>query len=414
MPSGRLHALAARDFRLLVTGQLVSLTGTRMQQVAVAWQLYLLTHSSLMMGLLGLCRVAPVILFALGGGVVADAVDRRRLMMVSQTCMALASLALAVATAFGRASPAAIYATAVAQGVAFALDAPARQALVPLLVSREQLPGALSLYAMAFQVAAIIGPALGGLCIAAWGVLPVYVFDAVSFGAVLAALALLQHREAPRTGSAVTLGAALEGLRFLRRSPVILWTMLLDFAGTFFAGATLLMPIFADQLLHVGPRGLGALYAAEPVGAALAAAFLALRPPIRRQGTVLLWSVGVYGAAIAVFGVSPWLLPSLALLALSGAADTVGMVVRQTLRQLATPDELRGRMTSVNMIFFIGGPQLGELEAGAVARLFGARVSVASGGLLCVAAALAAALALPWLRRVTDEAHATTAASAAK
>jgi MFS family permease len=395
-------ALGARDFRLLVGGQLISLTGSQMQQVAVTWQLYLITHSPLALGLLGLFRVLPVIAFALGGGVIADAVDRRRLMMLSQTLMALASLALALLAAFGRTTPAAIYAVVAAAGAARALDAPARQALVPLLVPECDLANALSLHAMAWQLASIVGPALGGVVLAWRGVVPIYLFDVASFGAVLGALAVLRHRAPPRESSQISLGAAVDGLRFIARTPIILWTMLLDFVATFFAGSMLLMPIFADRLLGVGPRGLGWLYAAQSVGAALAAAALSLAGSLRPRGPLLLSSVALYGAAIAGFGVSRWLWLSLVLLAASGAADMVSMVVRQTLRQLATPDGMRGRMTSVNMIFFMGGPQLGELEAGLVARAFGVRASVTSGGILCVVAVVAMALAVPMLRRLDD------------
>jgi MFS family permease len=395
------RALASRDFRLLFGGQIVSLTGSQMQQVAVAWQLYLLTHSSWALGLLGLYRVAPVIAFALGGGVIADAFDRRRLMIFTQSALALTSLALALLTHYGHASPMMLYVLAAIAGGAFAFDSPARQALIPRLVTRDQLPNALSLSAMAWQIAAVVGPALGGVALAWRGVVPIYLFDAISFLAVIGALLAMQHRAPARSSSGVSLEAAWEGLRFLRRTPIILWTMVLDFVATFFAGAMLLMPIFADKLLHVGPRGLGLLYAAQPVGAAIAAAALSIFPAPRRQGLAVLASVAVYGAAIAAFGVSRSLWLSLFLLAISGAADTVSMVVRQTLRQLLTPDALRGRMTSVNMIFFMGGPQLGEVEAGAVAKGFGARFSVASGGVACVAAAILLALAIPSLRRLT-------------
>jgi MFS family permease len=190
-----------------------------------------------------------------------------------------------------------------------------------------------------------------------------------------------------------------EGLRFLRGAPIIWSTMLLDFVATFFAGSLLLLPIFADQLLHVGPRGLGLLYAAQPAGAALTGAALSSMRTIRRQGPAVLWSVALYGASIALFGLSPWFWVSFLLLAVSGAADMVSAVIRNIVRQSLTPDELRGRMSSVVMIFFMGGPQLGEVEAGAVARLFGARVAVASGGALCVLAAAAAAVLVPQLRR---------------
>jgi MFS family permease len=395
-----LGALRARDFRLLLIGQLVSLIGSQMQHVAVAWQLYVLTRSPLALGLLGLARVVPIVALALGGGVVADAMDRRKLMMYSQTAMALSSLTLALMTGLGRATPAGIYAAVALSGAAFALDAPARQALVPLLVPRAQLPHALSLFSVVFQVASVLGPALGGFLIDAVGVLPIYLLDVGSYVAVLGALLVLQHREAPRTTSSISIGAALEGLSFLRSRPVILWTMLLDFIATFFAGSLLLMPIFADQILGVGARGLGWLYAAQPVGAAIAAGVLSVLPTIRRQGATVIVSVAIYGTAVALFGWSHLVWLSLLMLAVSGAADTVSTVVRQTIRQLLTPDALRGRMTSVNMIFFIGGPQLGEFEAGVVARWAGARFSVVAGGMACVAAVLIMAAALPGLRRL--------------
>src|SRR5467141_185019 len=377
-PAARFIALRSRDFRLLLAGQAISLTGSQMQQVAVVWQLYLLSGSPLALGMLGFFRIVPIIVFALGGGVVADALDRRRLMLFTQTALAMVSVALAVLAHAQRTTPAAIYALAFVAGAATAFDNPARQALVPRLVDREHLPNALSLYATVWQVATIAGPALGGALLAWSGPTAIYLLDVLSFGAVIAALLAMKHRHVGLGKSQISAKAALDGLRFIRRTPLIWSTMLLDFAATFFAGSMLLLPIFADQLLHVGPRGLGFLYAAQPAGAALT------------------------GAAIAVFGISPWFWLSFLMLALSGAADTVSMVIRQTIRQTLTPDELRGRMSSVNMIFFMGGPQLGEVEAGVVARLVGVRVAVGSGGLLCAAIAAAVALLVPALRRYQD------------
>ena len=344
--SGRLAALRSRDFRLLFFGQIVSLTGSQMQTVAVPYQIYKLTGSSLALGMIGLCRVVPIVIFALGGGVIADALDRRRLMILSQSLMAACSLTLAWTTRSGHITPGVMYAVIALGGAALALDSPARQSLVPLLVPREHLANALSLHAMAWEIAAIAGPSLAGLIIAWSGVFPVYVLDGVSFAAVIAALLAMHHRAPPRSSVNISIGAMLDGLRFIARTPIILSTMVLDAIATFFAGSLLLLPVYADRLLHVGPRGLGLLYAAQPAGAAVAAALLASRGTIHRQGAAVLWSIVIYGAAVALFGVSPWLPLSLVLLALSGAADTVSMVVRQTLRQLLTPDELRGRMTS--------------------------------------------------------------------
>jgi MFS family permease len=306
---------------------------------------------------------------------------------------------LAVLSHAHKTSPAAIYALAFVAGAATAFDNPARQALVPRLVDSAQLPNALSLYVTVFQIATIAGPALGGMLLATTGPTFIYVVDVLSYTVVIGALLSLEHRHTGRGASRISFRAAADGLRFLRRTPVIWSTMLLDFVATFFAGSLLLLPIFADQLLRVGPRGLGLLYAAQPFGAALTGAVLSAMRPIRRQGAAMLWSVAVYGASVALFGLSPWFWLSFLLLSLSGAADMVSSIIRNIVRQTLTPDELRGRMSSVVMIFFMGGPQLGEVEAGVVARLFGARVSVASGGILCVVAAAAAAFLVPPLRR---------------
>jgi MFS family permease len=375
-----------------------------MQHVAMVWQLYLFTRSPLSLGLLGLFRVAPVIAFAVGGGVVADALDRRRLLLVSQSLLAAISLTFAIFTYQGWANAYTTYALAFLAGAATAVDSPTRQALVPLLIPREHLANALSLHTMAWQVASVLGPPLAGWMLGSAGLVAIYLVDAASFLAVIAALWAIQHREPARPNAELSFKAALEGLAFIRRSPLIFSTMLLDFLATFFGGSMLLMPIFADQMLHVGTQGLGWLYAAQPIGATVAAAALAILPHPQRQGAVILSAVAAYGAAIAVFGVSPWFWLSLLALSASGAADAVSTVVRVTLRQMLTPNELRGRMTSINMMFFMGGPQLGEVEAGVVAKAFGVSAAVSSGGLLCILAAGVVALLLPSLRKYTPEA----------
>jgi MFS family permease len=402
--TSRFAALRSRDYRLLLGGQAISLTGSQMQQVAVIWQLYLLTKSPLALGLLGFFRIVPIATLALGGGVLADAFDRRRVMLVTQSMLALASVTLAWLSWTGRTTPQAIYGLAMLAGAATAFDNPARQALVPRLVDSKQLPNALSLYVTVFQIATVAGPAIGGAVLALSGPTVIYLVDVGSFLVVIGALLGMQHRLTGRGVSQINARAMLEGLRFLRSMPLIWSTMLLDFVATFFAGSLLLLPIFADQLFHTGPRGLGLLYAAQPLGAVLMGAALSARPPIRRQGPALLWSVGAYGVAVALFGVSRWFWASFVLLAISGAADTVSAIIRNIVRHTLTPDELRGRMSSVVMIFFMGGPQLGEVEAGAVAKLFGARFSVASGGVLCVIAAAAVAGLMPALRRYESRA----------
>lgn len=378
------------DFFRLWSGLGVSQIGSQVTQVAVAYQLYQLTHSPLSLGLVGLFRFLPILLSSLLAGQLADSRDRRRLMLVTQGTMLVNASAMAVLTLSGRTTPTAIYVFVFVSGLAFAFDAPARHALVPNLVSAEELPNALSLNITVFQLATVIGPGLGGQLLIVGGPALAYALDAVSFAVLIFQLWRLEYRarvvEKPLV---VSLDAFRDGLRFMASRPELLWLMVLDFVATFFAGSLLLLPLYADQLLHVGVRGLGSLYAAPAVGAVLASLVMASRPPLRRQGAVVVVSVVAYGAAVALFGASRSFPLSLMLLALSGAADTVSMVVRNTVRQLRTPDALRGRMTALNQLFFVGGPQLGEVEAGVVAKLTSAQVSVVSGGVLCVLAALA-------------------------
>jgi len=396
------RVLRRPDFLRLWVGLGLSQIGSQVSQVAVAWQIYLLTHSALSLGLVGFFRFIPILLASFLGGPLADAVDRRRLMLVTQSTLALNSLAMAVATYAGVVTPAMVYAFAFVGGLCFAFDAPARHSLVPNLVTADELPNAVSLNVTVFQVATVLGPSIGGILLGTSGPAIAYALDATSFLALIYALLTMRYRPSPtRAMGTVSLDAFVEGVRFLRRVPVLFWLMLLDFFGTFLGGSLLLMPLYADQLLHVGPTGLGLLYAAPSCGAVVAALFLAGRAPIVHQGKTVLWSVAAYGLSIAAFGLSRNFALSLAMLAASGIADTVSMVVRQTLRQLLTPDELRGRMTAINQLFFVGGPQLGEVEGGVVARFFGAPFSVISGGLGCIVAAAVMAVAVPQLRQLS-------------
>jgi MFS family permease len=366
-----------------------------MQSVAINWHVYLLTKSAFALGLVGLFKGVPIVLCSLMGGVVADAMDRRRLMITTQTVMLLSAAALALATVAGLQSVWPIYLlTAVASG-ATAFDIPARQALMPTLVPAKDFPNAVSLGLMVFNVAMIVGPAIGGFLLASHGPAAVYGINAVSFVAVIVALVAMRTSgrtiEQTEQANRVSYAALKEGLAFVWRTPVIVQTMTLDFAATFFASATALLPIFAAEILNVGARGVGLLAAAPAVGSVLTALLIARSGGFRRQGRTVVWSVGVFGLATVAFGLSRVFWFSLLMLAITGAADTVSTVLRQTIRQLATPNYLRGRMTSINMVFFMGGPQLGELEAGVVASLIGAPLSVVIGGLgSLVSAALAA------------------------
>src|SRR5256886_1380062 len=385
-------ALRHRDFTLLWIGQLLSFAGSRMQTAAILWHVSLLAapgRKGIALGLVGAVQVVPIIAFSMLSGVVADALDRRKVMLATQTIMALLAAALAALSFAGLRVVWPIYLLAAMSSAAACFDGPARQALIPNLVPREHLASAIGLNTLMFQFASVAGPTLAGLVIAGPGLPWVYAINAVSFLMVIAALLVMRARPRQATAPAtrITWSAAREGLRFVFAQPIVRSTMLLDFAATLFASATALLPIFAQDILHVGARGYGWLYAAPSVGAALAGLVMAYAiDRIERRGAVLLWAVAAYGAATVVFGVSRSFWLTLVCLAAVGGADTVSTVIRNIIRQLETPDELRGRMTGVNMIFFMGGPQLGELEAGTVAQLFGAVASVVSGGLGCLVA----------------------------
>ncbi len=398
-------ALQHRNFRLLWLGQLISFSGSMMQQAAILWHVSLLVppaRRGLALGIVGLVRVGPIVVFSLLSGVAADALDRRRLMMVTQVSAALVAVTLAALTFSGLSVVWPVYVLAGLGAAASAFDGPARQALIPNLVPREHLANALSLNQIMFQSASVVGPSIGGLLIAALGVGWAYLFNAVSFLFVL--VALLRMRDVPviatNERAAASFGAAREGLRFVFSSPIIRATMLLDFAATFFASATALLPIFAQDVLHVGASGYGWLYAAPSIGSLLAGAIMIrLVDRIERRGIVLLWAIAAYGLATLAFGLSKMFWLTFFCLAVAGAADAVSTVLRSIIRQLMTPNRLRGRVTSVNMIFFMGGPQLGELEAGLVANWRGAPFSVVTGGLGTLVAAAAVAAGVPALRR---------------
>lgn len=397
-----LAAFRSRDFTLLWLGNMASLTGTEMSRFAVAWQVYALTGDPLALGAIGLARLVPLVLLALGSGVLADALDRRKLMLGAQAAMMLCSLVLAVATSLGGVSIWLIYGVTALAAAANTIGLPARQALVPTLVPREHLAGALSLNITAWQLATVVGPSIGGIIVAAYGVGAVYWFDVVSFLAIIGCLLAIRSRPVQGEKRDISVGAALEGLRFVMGNTLIRSTMLLDFLATFFSAATTLLPLFATEVLQVGPQGAGLLAAAPSVGAVLASIVTSIWGAGKRQGPLLLWAVALYGLSTVIFGLSTSFWLSLLMLAVNGASDTVSMVVRGTIRNLETPDAMRGRMVSVNMLFFAGGPQLGEVEAGIAARLLGGPLSVAAGGLACMLMTGAVAATTPELRRYQD------------
>jgi MFS family permease len=415
-----LVALRHRNFRLIWAGVALSFAGTYMQNAALLWHVAILAppgRKGLALGMVGLVRVVPIIAFSMIAGVMADAHNRRRLMLVTQTGSALVALGLAAVTWSGASSLWPIYVLAALGGAVGAFDLPARQSLVPTLVPRAHLASAISLNAIAMQSAAVAGPALGGIVIASAGLTWVYLLNMVSFAFVIAGLLAMrdvpERPDASQAGNDISWRAAREGLGFVFASPLIRSTMLLDFFATFFSSATALLPIFAQDILKIGPQGYGWLYAAPAAGAVgMSAVMVVLTHHIKRRGAVLLWAVAAYGAATVAFGLSRSFWTSFACLAIGGAADTVSMVIRNLLRQLETPDHLRGRMLGVNMIFFRGGPELGEMEAGAVANWLGAPISVVTGGIGCLVATGWLAAATPGLRRYRADAPPVVAAHA--
>ncbi len=379
-------SLKHKKFFYLWLGQLISITGTQMQIWALFWHINNLNPNPMALGGIGVARILPVILFSLIGGALADSVDRRKVMFVTQSFAALLALALALFTQFGHVTIWHIYVITALQAIAVAFDGPSRQALIPNLLPKKDLPNAFSMTFTSFQVGSVLGPALSGFVIAYAGQAAVYYFNAISFGAVLIALVMIGN--VPQSIAEKTAGISMESIRegisFILNKPIILASMLLDFVATFFASANTLMPIIAKDVLQVGVVEYGYLSAASAAGAVAAALVISQVKEIRRQGMIFVSAVVVFGLATIVFGATSSFIIAWIAIATTGAADGVSTIIRNTIRQLQTPDYIRGRMTSVNQIFFQGGPQLGEIEAGAVAQFFGAPFAIISGGIGCI------------------------------
>ena len=378
-------ALKHRRFALLWVGLMISVVGTQMQQWALFWHISELSKDPIAVSVLGGVRFVAVLAFSLVGGLVADRYNRRTIMFITQTTSMLVAVALGMLTVAGTIHLWQIYALTAIQAAAMAFDLPARQSLVPNLVPREDLPSAFSMQSISFSIGSIIGPALSGIVIGYLGQEYVYYINAITFLAVILALGLMGKVEQVRSPVQRGFRAALldirDGVHFIRHQPLILSTMILDFIATFFASANTLLPYFSQNILHVGEVAYGWLAAAQSIGAVLVGLVVSQFHHLRRQGILLLGSVVVYGAATIIFGVSGMYMVIFLALILMGAADAVSTIIRNTIRQMNTPDSLRGRMTSINQIFFMGGPQLGEIEAGAVAQLFGVPFAIVTGGI---------------------------------
>jgi MFS family permease len=386
-PSPNKHRLLSplrhRDFRLFWTGLLLSSVGSQFTQVAMAWQIYELTDSPLQIGMLGLVRAVPQMFILLFGGLLADAMNRRKLMMVTQASLFFVSGALALLTLGGQVTPLKLYGVTVFLALFSSLEAPSRQSIVTNLVPAEDLSRALAIYSTQRQIATIAGPSVAGVVLAFAGPAVCYAVDAFSWLIMLASLALIRAQLPERGGwRTITLDSLRAGFRFVWGHAVIFPFLMMDFGANIFGTVRSLFPIYARDILAVGPQGLGLLYAASAAGALLGALGFSLWGPVRRAGRWILFGVIVYGVCLLLFAKSHIFWLSIFLLVGSGIGDTISAILRSTINQLSTSDELRGRMSSINSIFTNSGPQLGQFQAGALAALVGAEFSVMTGGIV--------------------------------
>ncbi|MGI8498022.1 MAG: MFS transporter [Gemmatimonadaceae bacterium] len=400
-PPGRHDSYAAfrqRDFRSYLAGVIVSTLGSQMQDVAVGWQLYERTHSAMALGLVGLVQVIPVILLVLPAGHAADRFDRRRLLMLAEMVMAAAAIGLAVISFTGAPTPL-IYGAMLLSGISRAFYGPARSSLLAQLVSRETFGSAVTWNSGGWQLASVAGPALGGAVIGLTRAATLaYVLNATAALSFVALLATIRSRAPARSQDVATWSTLIAGVRFVARTKTLLASITLDMFAVLLGGATTLLPMFAKDILHVGPSGLGWLLAAPSIGAFVMAMALAHRPPLRRAGPTLLWAVTGFGAATILFGLSRSYGLSLVALVLTGAFDNISVVVRSTLLQLLTPDDMRGRVSAVNSVFIGTSNELGGFESGAIAALFGPVFSVVAGGVGTIVVVLAVARHWPQVR----------------
>ena len=374
------------------SGRVVSAVGNQMLMVAVGWHMYELTSSAWDLGLVGLCQFLPALLLTLPAGHAADHGHRGRILAICMAVQALLGIALTVAEFSHQVDRNLLLTLSVALGAARAFQAPAQQALVPLLVPAKLLPKALAFSSAGMQLAVIGGPALGGVIFVA-GTHVVYAICSVLFAISAGLFVSVRHQHLPPPKEPVTWNTVLAGFHFIWRRPQILGAVSLDLFAVLLGGAVALLPMFAKDILHVGPWGLGILRAAPAIGA-LAMSVVLTRWPIQRKvGKRMFLAVAVYGASTLVFGLSTVFVVSFLALLISGAADMVSVVIRQSLVQLDTPNEMRGRVSAVNSIFIGASNQLGEFESGATAALVGPVASVALGGLGTL---LVAALWMRW------------------
>lgn len=393
-------ALKEKNFALFSLGLLVSRIGDEMQNVVIHWQIYILTKSPLALGMIGFSKLIPLFLFSLFGGIAADKFDRQRILVYSQIGKMLISAYLTYATFAQIITPQMIYIAIGLQATIDAFDVPSRQSIIPHLVSKEHFPNAVSLNSTFWQAAIVVGPGIGGLIIDGFGSGMVHLVNTISYFAIIFSLLIIKiHKIPTKQEISFSLQSMLDGFRFVWRTPILSATMLLDFFATFFASASTLMPIFAKEIFRVGASGLGLLYSAPSIGGIITGLVFSTHQPKRNHGKLLFFTVLVYGFASIMFSITTSFYIALAILAVSGACDILSAIIRVTLRQMVTPDHMRGRMTSVNRLFVQGGPLLGELEAGFVASLANARVSMGLGGIGTIISTLLIVYKIPQILR---------------
>lgn len=391
-------ALRYRDFRLLLVGRFITSLGDQMLSFAIGWELWLRTRNELALGLVGLVQVIPVILLSLPAGHVADHYNRKRIVLVMQVLLAACSLSLALLS-FHQGSLVLVYLCLLGIGIARSFNVPATSTLLPQTVPPQIFTSAATWNSSAWQLASILGPAVAGILVALLNrVTEIYVIDALAALTFLVLVMLIRGRELALSRKAATLESLAEGLKFIRSTRVILAAITLDMFAVLLGGAVTLLPVFATDILKVGPQGLGLMRAAPSIGALIMAVFMAHQPPFKQAGKTLLIAVAGFGLATIIFGLSRSFLLSVAMLALLGGLDNISVVIRSTLLLVRSPDRMRGRISSVNNIFIGASNELGGFESGLTAALFGPILSVVGGGIGTILVVLSVARFWPELR----------------
>jgi MFS family permease len=390
-----LAAMRFRDYRLFTIGRVLIFTGGQMQTVALGWELYERTNSAIVLGGIGLAQVLPMIALTLITGHIADKSDRKRITLFSILLLTLCSIALAVIS-FNNGAIFLVYGSLLLTGVARAFLKPAGDALMWQLIPTSAFSNAATWNSSSFQLASVIGPALGGFSLALFGnATGVYILAALAALSCFVLTAAIKPQKTNFAKEPTSLKTLVAGAEFVWNNQLILAAITLDLFAVLLGGAGALLPIFAKDILQVGPVELGYLQAAPSIGALIMAALLVYLPPIPKAGPALLWSVVGFGIVTIIFGLSRWVWLSLLMLALSGALDSISVVIRHTLVQIRTPDHLRGRVAAINSVFISASNELGGFESGLTAALLGPVFSVVGGGVGTILVVVATAMIWP-------------------